>query len=383
MVLACPGLDHVARGYETFARELSETLDGAPDVELILFKGSGAPAPGELAGSCIRRDTAAAQLAARVTHRPAASYELEAASFVPSVLAYLRRAPADVLWTSDKLVAIGVAAARTAVRGSMRTLFTNGGPYRGPFPYADLVHQLTQDAVETSAAQGEPAERSALVPLGFRFPATLPPASRARDVVAAARRMLSLPTDRKVVVAVGALDFGHKRHDHLIREIARIDSDRPFLLMLGQETSETAALRELAHTTLGAAGFAARTVAPDRVPDHLAAADVFTLASVVEAFGRVYVEAAAAGLPCIVHDFPVAREVLGPWGRYIDMTRPGALSQQLAATLHRPDDLRGVEQARWVRDRYSWDVLRPAYLALIDRAAVSDRRRWRSGPSRR
>jgi glycosyltransferase involved in cell wall biosynthesis len=380
VVLACPGLDHVARGYETFARELAQTLDGEPSIELVLYKGTGSPATGEVVGSCLRRDASTAQLAARIVHRSAASYELEASSFVPSVLRFLRRQPTDVLWTSDKLVAMGVARVRNVTRGSLRVLFTNGGPYPGPFPYADLVHQLSQDALDSATTHGEPSDRSALVPLGFHFPPLRAPLRG--EAMAARRRALALPADRKIVIAVGALDFGHKRHDHLIREIARID-DRPFLLMLGQETPETGALRDLARATLGTDGFAARTVAPGEVSDYLAAVDVFALASIVEAFGRVYVEAAAAGLPCIVHDFPVAHEVLGQWGRYVDMAKPGALTHELRVTLRAPELIGGTESARWVRDRYSWDVLRSDYLALIERAALSARRRWRSGTARR
>ncbi len=381
MVLACPGLDHVARGYETFARELAHTLTGEPSIDLVLYKGTGSPAPGEIVGSCLRRDSSVPQLVARVAHRSAAGYELEAMSFVPSVLRYLLRQRADVVWTSDKLVAMGVAAARNATRGSLRVLFTNGGPYRGPFPYADLVHQLSQDALDTAATHGEPPDRSAFIPLGFHF--APPRAPLAGDELAARRRTLALPTDRKIVIAVGALDLGHKRHDHLIRETAQIADDRPFLLMLGQVTPETAALLELARAELGTGGFAARTVAPDEVADHLAACDVFVLASLVEAFGRVYVEAAAAGLPCVVHDFPVAREVLGPWGRYVDMAKPGALNHELVTTLQQHDGMSAAEQSRWVRDRYSWDVLRPDYLSLIERAALSARRRRRSERARR
>lgn len=379
VVLACPGLDHVARGYETFARELAQTLDGKPNVDLVLFKGTGSPAAGEAVGSCVRRDTAASRLAARTAHRPSLSYELEAASFVPSVLRYVRRHHSDVLWTSDKLVAVGAAAARNVTGGSYRVLFTNGGPYRGPFPYADIVHQLSQDAIDTARTHGEPDDRSVLIPLGFRFPAPDPQSGADR---VALRRALGLPVERTIVIAVGALDLGHKRHDHLVRELARIDGDRPFLLMLGQETPETDALLKVAHQTLGANGFAARTVPMDQVADYLAAADVFVLASVVEAFGRVYVEAAAAGLPCVVHDFPVAREVLGPWGRYVDMQQPGALTAELRVLLQHPLGIRDSEQAGWVRARYAWDVLQSDYVGLIERAALSDRRRWRNGPAR-
>ena len=253
-----------------------------------------------------------------------------------------------------------------------RILFSNGGPYSGPFPYADLVHQATEDALNIATSCGEPAGRSAHIPHGFHFRPRTAPLST--DEKHALRKALDLPTDRKIVVSVGALDVHHKRHDHLIREVAQLGAHRPFLLCLGQAGPETDTLLRVAGESLGSEDFTARSLPYEEVQDHCDAADVFALASVVEAFGRAYVEGADAGIPCVAHDFPVAREVLGPWGHYVDMVAPGALASELRRALAPARNRSGAEQVEWVRGRYSWDVLRAAYVAMIERAAVIDPR---------
>ena len=217
------------------------------------------------------------------------------------------------------------------------------------------------------------------IPYGFEFRSRATPLST--DQKAALRRSLDLPDNRSIVVAVGALDLGHKRYDHLIAEVARLGNDRPFLLCVGQESHESDAVRQLATEVLGVDGFAARTVPHKEVQDLCDAADVFALASLVEGFPHAYVEGADAGIPCIVNDFPVAHEVLGPWGHYVDMRAPGALAVALQGALQ-PGAVDGADQVAWVRLRYSWEVLAPAYVELIERAALIDPRPRRFGRAR-
>lgn len=368
VALACSGLDHVARGYETNTRDLRDALRGSTIVTATILKGSGPPATDERAIGCLRRDRAGLPGLARVVRRPSAAYEVEALTFTAPLLRALRRARPHVVYLADKPTAIAVHALRRFAGGDYRILFSNGGPYAGPFPYADFVQHLTHDARATAEARGEPPDRSEVLPYGFALPPLAPRADPA------ARAALELPTERPVVIAVGALDLHHKRHDRLAAALARLPEPRPYFVVLGQPTPETDTLRARLEHALGPAGFAMRTVAPADVARHLAVADVFALASVVEGFGRGYVEAAASGLPCVAHDFPVAREVLGPWGRYTDMTDEDSITETLAAALtdasHHPRE----EQAAWISARYGWDALLPAYEALFTRVAAVSRR---------
>src|SRR5690606_10975105 len=51
-----------------------------------------------------------------------------------------------------------------------------------------------------------------------------------------------------------------------------------------------------------------------RIPDFLAAGDVFAFPSLSEAFGFSVLEAAPAGLPIVASNIPALREVLAPRG---------------------------------------------------------------------
>ena len=62
-----------------------------------------------------------------------------------------------------------------------------------------------------------------------------------------------------------------------------------------------------------------------RMPDLYRAADGFVLCSLREMFGIVLCEATASGIPCLVHDDPVLRWVVGPGGDPVNMSRPGLL----------------------------------------------------------
>jgi glycosyltransferase involved in cell wall biosynthesis len=377
LAIVCPGVEHVGRGYETFARELYGRF-GASGMETWLIKGSGETHGREHAVRCLRRTSRLNAAVAASVGRPTAAYELEAASFVPPMVRRLRHIDPHVVLTSDKPVAFGLSWARSLSRSRYRTLFSNGGPYRGPFPYADLVHHLTEDAMATSRAYGETDPRRArFIPNGFDFAPYAPPSREARRAL---RRSLSLPEGGPIVVAVGALDMHHKRHHQLAAAVSKL-SDPTYLLLVGQATSETNALRARVDELLPDGGWEMRSVAPAEVPIHLRASDVYALASTIEGFPRAWAEAAAEGLPCIVHDFPAAHEVLGPWGTYVNMREIDAIVAALVAALDSTHESsaakRACRQAAWAREQYSWDALLPRYEAMVrDTAALSPRSGW-------
>jgi glycosyltransferase involved in cell wall biosynthesis len=95
----------------------------------------------------------------------------------------------------------------------------------------------------------------------------------------------------------------------------------------------------------------------------------------VEGFGRVFVEACSSGLVCVVHDFPVARELLGRWGTYVDMRDPRALTEELARALaSAPRRRESVDaQRREMTERFDWSSLRDRYVTMFQRAAAESR----------
>src|SRR5205814_116978 len=120
----------------------------------------------------------------------------------------------------------------------------------------DHVQQLVPGTIEFSVERGESPARQELLPLGVAVDSSLAPLDDSART--ALRGRLGLPTDRQIVLSVGAI-VRQKRVDYLIEEIASVPAPRPFLLLVGQEEAETPALRGLAQKRLGTDGHDIRT----------------------------------------------------------------------------------------------------------------------------
>jgi glycosyltransferase involved in cell wall biosynthesis len=108
--------------------------------------------------------------------------------------------------------------------------------------------------------------------------------------------------------------------------------------------------------------------------DHYRAADAFVLASLWESFGRVLVEAQSHGLPCLAHDYPVMRWVLGDEGDTADLTQPGAVARWLAdPEACDPSEERARARHEAAYRRFSWDILAARYAEMLRGVA---RERW-------
>src|SRR3954452_22196485 len=91
VLMACSGLEHAQRGYESFARECFDTLKDEPVLDIELIKGSGPSGDRERAVPSLKRAQAAARALARVKSRPLAIEQFAFAfSLQPAIL---RRGP--------------------------------------------------------------------------------------------------------------------------------------------------------------------------------------------------------------------------------------------------------------------------------------------------
>lgn len=369
--LACSGLGHVNRGFETFTHELDGALRRDDRLDVTLFKGAGASSDEEISLGCLKRTGWPARMLGGLYRD---SYYIEQASFALSLTTWIRKRRPAVIMFSDGVIGSTLWRWKRMFGGDYRLLLSNSGPLGPPaFPRFDHVHQVASIFYEESAQAGRSAESQTLIPFGFQIPQSFSPPSD--EEKRSLRVRLELPAERSIVITVGAINRGHKRMDHLIREISAIPEARPFLLMLGNRETDTPGIEALARENLGADGFRMDSVPGAEIAQYYRAADVFALASLREGFGRVYVEALAAGLPCVVHEGAIQREVLGDLGRFVDASRDGefarAVGDEVAAS-------RNVEEARCravarhgaVYDRYSWDSLTPRYVDMIVRCAT-------------
>jgi glycosyltransferase involved in cell wall biosynthesis len=101
-------------------------------------------------------------------------------------------------------------------------------------------------------------------------------------------------------------------------------------------------------------------------------AAVFAFLSEYEGFGLTPLEALASGVPIIVLDTPVAREVYGPAARYVSRPDPDEVAEAIAEFLgDGPASRDQLAAAGPVLARYRWTDAAAATLAAIEEAGMS------------
>ncbi len=178
---------------------------------------------------------------------------------------------------------------------------------------------------------------------------------------------------RPLVLFVGSL-FNRRHIPDLIAAFARVLRDTPDaqLAIVGDDRTwppQNLPAVAQAHGVEHAVIF--RSYIPD---DELAAlyrdASVFAFLSEYEGFGLTPLEALAAGVPAVLLDTPVAREVCGDAAIYVPADDVRATADALRRLLVSPEARRHVlARAPAILSRYSWDTAAAQTLEEIERAA--------------
>ncbi|MBL8564838.1 MAG: glycosyltransferase [Hyphomicrobiaceae bacterium] len=367
VLMLCTGVGRLGRGIETFFADAFNGLKDDPSLDVTLVIGAGTTGPRQERAVSMSRTGRIAPAIGRLLGRD--GYAIEQISSIPSVLAKIRRFKPKVVFSSEANLAPRLNALRMVTGVPYRFMYSNGAPMRGPFPWADYVHQVTPTYRDIALMDGDDEFRHILVPYGFSVPAEAP--DRSVESRRAARRSLGLAEDRKIILSVGWIAQQHKRMGYVADEVARLPEPRPLLAMIGAMDEGSAAIVSDASEKLGADSVVARSVPPSEVPIWYAAADVFVLGSLAEGFGRVYIEALGAGVPVFCHDYPVGRFVNGSHAVYGDFSVPGGLASLLAEYAHLfGEDVEG-DRRRWsyARETFGWSALVPKYRAMFRAAA--------------
>ncbi|NET87720.1 MAG: glycosyltransferase family 4 protein [Kamptonema sp. SIO1D9] len=367
--LLCPGLGNVKRGFETFTQECFQALSQEPALDITLFQGGGESSKKIVVLPNLSRESQTAIQLGKITKRGA--YYIEQVSFGLSFLAYIQSQQPDIIYFSDGRLGNLLWHWRRFRKQNYKLLFSNGGPLSPPFSRWDLVQQVTPTHLEIALASGETMAKHKLVPYGINVSRELEIVSQLE--IEALRSQLKLPQKRKIVLSVGAINKSHKRMDYVVREIASLAKPRPYLLLLGQQDSESAEILQLGYQLLGKGNFQMRTVAAEQMADYYKVADIFVLASLSEGFGRVFLEAMSYGLPCLAHDYEVTRFVLGEEGFFANFELSGSLRKLVSQVLTSSDDIYQRHQRHQrVYQRFSWEKLLPSYVAMIRFVALNE-----------
>lgn len=354
IALLCSGLGNVYRGHEVFASDLFALLGDA--IDITLFKGGGEPAAKQLViGNIPRNADCLKHIHVAVSPKWVESVKesergrIEGETFAYAALKPLLEGDFDVIHCLEREVCDILFDQRHLFQKTPKILFSNGGaiPARD-LPQCDFVQEHT-DLNLAYSARG----KSFMIPHGVDL-------QRFRsDIASDFRAQHGIPADAFVVISVGAVSYGHKRMDYVVREVAAVKD--AYLLVLGQETPDTPEIKALAQRLMG--DRAVFTKLPhSELPKAYAAANVFALGSVFETFGIVYVEAMAMGLPVICSNHKNQRAIVKE-GIFIDVKEAGALTNALRDTSRESFAALGQRGKEIVAAHYDLKVLKRQYLA--------------------
>jgi len=143
----------------------------------------------------------------------------------------------------------------------------------------------------------------------------------------------------------------------------------------GDAGGRAALERRIAARGLGEEVMVAGEVGDEELGDLYDAADLFVLFSRYEAFGLVYVEAMAHGVPVLSHAVGATAEVLAQGGVVVPPYDADAAVDALVRLVN--DDARrqrlGDDARAFVSRTYSWDVVAARYRRIYEEA-IDERR---------
>jgi len=163
----------------------------------------------------------------------------------------------------------------------------------------------------------------------------------------------------KIILAVGAFSK-EKRHELTINAVAKLSDAK--LIVVGGGGDKKQKIIEHGLRVLGKKRFEFASVPFERMPEYYKSADVLTFPTVPwESFGIVMVEALSCGLPVVVSDDPIRREIVGDAGLFVDPTDTQAYAKALDMAL----SINWGDKPRRQAEKFSWDIIADKYMTLL------------------
>jgi phosphatidylinositol alpha-1,6-mannosyltransferase len=181
-----------------------------------------------------------------------------------------------------------------------------------------------------------------------------------------------------VVVCVSRL-VARKGQDVLVAGWPRVLAHHPDarLLLVGGGPAEGSLRRAVTRLGLERSVVFTGPVAPEQLPAHYAAGDVFAMPCRtrragldVEGLGMVFLEAAACGRPVVAGTSGGAPEAVqeGVTGHVVDPRSPDAVAAAITGLLADPARAAAMGKAgrAWVEQRWSWTTIAGTFAELLD-----------------
>jgi glycosyltransferase involved in cell wall biosynthesis len=145
------------------------------------------------------------------------------------------------------------------------------------------------------------------------------------------RKEFGLPADGPIVLMVSAL-IPTKRVEIGVEAVSRIPDAHLVVAGDGPMRQNIDALA----ARLLPGRFTRLSLAPEQMPGLYRCADVFLHLSKEEAFGNVFIEAMATGVPIVAHDSPRLRWIVGDGEFLLDTADPAAVAQHVELARRAP-----------------------------------------------
>jgi glycosyltransferase involved in cell wall biosynthesis len=171
-------------------------------------------------------------------------------------------------------------------------------------------------------------------------------------------KQLEINLPKPIVLCVASLNRkNQKRVELAIQAVSRLNEVS--LLVCG-DGPDRAYFQSLGNQLLGER-FAIRTLPFAQMPEVYRSADAFTLPSIHEPFGLVYLEAMASGLPVVATDDEMRQYIVGDGGILCDVTNIDIYAAAIQEALSGDWGVRARQNA----SRFSWDTVALRYRDVI------------------
>ncbi|MBX3069620.1 MAG: glycosyltransferase family 4 protein [Thermomicrobiales bacterium] len=166
-------------------------------------------------------------------------------------------------------------------------------------------------------------------------------------------RHLNLPGS--YLLMVGTIE-PRKNHLRVVEAMRRRRPDLPLVIAGGRGWDDGPAMQAMEQAAGDGLVHYAGYVDDALLPQLYANASGLIAASVEEGFDLPVLEGLAAGLPTLLSDIPVHREVAGDAASYCNPESVESIGDGIIGLVSRRDDAGQAEQRRAIASRYSWDA---------------------------